>query len=54
MLAASEDEEIQKNGTVGVVINTGVKPALFNIMAALDLAPMVNYLPLRCTAFHFW
>lgn len=52
-LAASEDEEVQRNGLVLVAINTGPRRNTFDMSVGLNMTPMFTWLPIRYAGAHF-
>ena len=53
LLAASEDEEIQKQGMVGIVIMIGNKHP-FHLEGSKSMAAAADALPIRWPMVHFW
>ena len=53
LLAASEDEETQKQGMVGIVITIGNKHP-FHLEASRSMSTAADALPIRWPMVHFW
>jgi hypothetical protein len=53
LMAASEDEETQKRGMVGIFVNIGENRVETSEWSAKKLLSMVRSLPFRKAAFHF-
>jgi hypothetical protein len=53
-MAASQDEEIQKKGVVGVVVNMGDNHESLHLEVAIRIPGLANSIPIRWAGVHFW